>query len=410
MEEAKKRELIENFLTRGVENIIPGKPELEKLLYSDKTLNVYLGIDPTATRIHLGHAFPLRKLQILADLGHNVTFLIGDFTAKVGDTSDKETERPILTDEQIEENFQTYKRQASKLLDFSKIKVHHNSEWLSKLNFADVLKLTQNFSLNDFISRELIKKRLVEGKRVSLPEILYPIMQGYDSYIMDTDIQLGGTDQTFNMQAGRTLIKNMRDKESFVVANGFLPGTDGRKMSKSWGNAIWMEDSPEEIYGKIMSIADEVILTYYLMGTNVETKVIAEARGRLESGENPMILKKELAKIIVRELHNEDAVSLAEEYFRKTVVEKEAGEDAPSYEIKSNEIGVVQDLNGFSGLANIAVETGVVSSKSEFKRLLEEGAIYLNEIRIEKETDKIEINMGETVVRIGKRKYLKLVR
>lgn len=402
---ANKAELIESFLTRGVENIIPNRGELEKVLNSGKKLNVYLGIDPTATRIHLGHAFPLRKLQILADLGHNVTFLIGDFTTKVGDTSDKESERPVLTDEQITENFQTYKRQAAKLLDFTKVQVHHNSEWLSKLNFADVLKLTQSFSLNDFISRELIKKRLTEGKRVSLPEVLYPIMQGYDSYIMDTDIQLGGTDQTFNMQAGRTLLKNLKNKESFVVANGFLPGTDGRKMSKSWGNAIWIEDTPEEIYGKIMSIADDVILTYYLMGTNAEQAVIDESRIRLEKGENPMNIKKELAKIIVKELHGEDAVSLAEEHFMKTVVEKVAGENTPVIKVDFS----VPVLGAEASLAAYALANGLVSSNTEFKTLLKEGAIYLNEKRLDGEAE-LALNQGENVVRIGKRKYLKLVK
>ena len=405
MDEASKKELIESFLTRGVENIIPSRTELEKLLYSDKKLNVYLGIDPTATRIHLGHAFPLRKLQILADLGHNVTFLIGDFTAKVGDTSDKEAERPILTDEQIEENFQTYKKQASKLLDFSKVKVHHNSEWLSKLNFGDVLKLTRNFSLNDFISRELIKKRLSEGKPVSLPEVLYPIMQGYDSYFMDTDIQLGGTDQTFNMQAGRTLQKNLRGKESFVLANGFLPGTDGRKMSKSWGNAIWIEDTPEEIYGKVMSTADDVILTYYLMGTNASQQVIDGARERLENGENPMNLKKELAKIIVSELHGEEQAKPSEEYFENTVVKKIAGEDTPVIKVDFS----VPILGAEASLAAYALANGLVSSNSEFKTLLKEGAIYLNDKRIDGEAE-LELNQGENVVRIGKRKYLKLVK
>src|SRR5258706_4378954 len=190
MDQNEKEKLIESFLTRGIENIIPSRTALETLLYSEKKLNIYLGIDPTATRIHLGHAFPLRKLQIMADLGHHVTFLIGDFTATVGDTSDKETERPVLSRVQIEENFETYKRQAEKFLDFSKVEIHYNSEWLSKLGFGDVLSLCGHFSLNDFISRELVKKRLTEGKRVSLPEVLYPIMQGYDSYIMDTDIQL----------------------------------------------------------------------------------------------------------------------------------------------------------------------------------------------------------------------------
>src|SRR3989339_106406 len=398
-----RNELIESFLTRGVENIIPNKTELKDVLYSGRKLNVYVGVDPTATRIHLGHVTPLRKLQILADLGHNVTFLIGDFTAKIGDTSDKEAERPILTDEQIRENFETYKRQAEKFLDFSRVELHHNSEWLSKLTFGNVLELTQHFSLNDFISRELIKTRLAEGKPVSLPEVLYPIMQGYDSYFMDTDIQLGGTDQTFNMQAGRTLQKNLRGKESFVLANGFLPGTDGRKMSKSWGNAIWIEDSPEEIYGKIMSIADDVLLTYYLMGTNAEQTVIDDANARLEKGENPMNLKKELANIIVRELHGDEAVALAEEHFRKTVVEKMAGTDAPVIKVDF----AVPVLGAEASLAAYVLANGLVTSNTEFKTLLKEGAIYLNEKRIDGEAE-LPLNQGENVVRIGKRKYLKL--
>jgi tyrosyl-tRNA synthetase len=251
----------------------------------------------------------------------------------------------------------------------------------------------------------LIKKRLTEGKRVSLPEMLYPIMQGYDSFVMDTDIQLGGTDQTFNMQAGRTLIKNMKDKESFVVANGFLPGTDGRKMSKSWGNAIWMEDSAEEIYGKIMSIADDVILTYYLMGANIGQSVIDEAKSRLEDGENPMILKKELANIIVKELRGEEAVKIAEEHFRKTVVEKVAGEDTPVIKVEF----AVPVFGAESSLAAYLLANGLVTSNTEFKTLLKEGAIYLNEERITADQD-LKLNPGENVVRIGKRKYLKLLK
>ena len=226
---------IQETLTRGVANIIPGKEELEKILRSGKKLNVYLGIDPTATKIHLGHAIPLRKLQAFAELGHNVIFLIGDFTALIGDTSDKDSERPSLTSEQIEQNFKDYKKQAEKILDFSKVQIKHNSQWLKNLSFTETIRLTHHFSLGDFISRELIKKRLTEGKKVGLHEVLYPVMQGYDSYIMDTDLQLGGTDQTFNMQAGRTLQKNLRNKESFVLSNIFLTGTDGLKMSKTGG-------------------------------------------------------------------------------------------------------------------------------------------------------------------------------
>ena len=220
---------IDELLTRGVANIIPGRELLEKELRSERKLNIYLGIVPTATHIHLGHAVALRKLQEYATLGHHVTFLIGDFTALIGDTSDKDTERPVLTKEEIQNNFQTYKKQAEKVLDFSKVEVRHNSEWLSTLTFEDIVKLTQHFSVGDFVGRELIRRRLDDNKRVGLHEFLYPVMQGYDSYYMDTDLQLGGTDQTFNMQAGRTLQKDLRGKESFVMSNVFLTGTDGRK-------------------------------------------------------------------------------------------------------------------------------------------------------------------------------------
>src|SRR5260221_2285728 len=250
----------EELLTRGVANIIPGKEELRKFLESGKKLNIYLGIDPTATRIHLGHAVALRKLQAFAQLGHNVKFLIGDFTALIGDTSDKDTERPILTNEQIEANFHTYKSQAEKIVDFTKVNVVHNSDWLKKLSFEDIVKLTQHFSVGDFVGRELIRKRLSENKRVGLHEFLYPVMQGYDSYFLDTDLQIGGTDQTFNMQAGRTLQKDIRNKHSFVMTNTILEGTDGRKMSKSWGNAIWLDDTAEDMYAKIMAINDDLII------------------------------------------------------------------------------------------------------------------------------------------------------
>ncbi len=401
MEERRKKELIESLVTRGVENIVPGKDKLIEVLNSGKALNVYLGIDPTATRIHLGHAFPLRKLQILTELGHSVTFLIGDFTAKVGDTSDKETERPMLTDEEIKVNFASYKRQAEKFLDFSRVKVVHNSDWLGKLNFGDILNLASNFSLNDFISRELVKKRLTKGERVSLPEVIYPLMQGYDSYHMDTDIQFGGTDQIFNMQAGRTLQKILRNKESFVIANGFLPGTDGRKMSKSWGNAVWLEDTPEDIYGKIMSITDEVILTYFEMGTNAKKEVIEDAKERLELKENPMNIKRELARLVVEELHGLLAVKTAEDHFQKTVVEKTASEDVKVVKV-SFPLNVV---GGENSLMAVLLDNRIVSSNSEFKILLAEGAIYKDEVRLVREQTIIEPG----TVRVGKRKYLKLI-
>ena len=320
---------IEEVLTRGVTNTIPDKKKLEKVLRSGKKLNVYLGVDPTATRIHIGTAVPLRKLQEFVELGHNVTFLIGDATALIGDTSDKESERPILTPEEIEENFKTYKEQASKILDFSKVKIRFNSEWLKKLNFIETINLAQHFSFGDFAGRELIKKRLGDKKWVGLHEALYPAMQGYDSYFLDTDIQIGGADQTFNMQAGRILQKDLRNKESFILVTGYLEGTDGRKMSKSWGNAIWISDSPDEMFGKVMSLHDDLIIQYFRNATKTPEEEIKEVEKRLKSGENPLNLKKELGIALVTEFYGEGEAENARKVFEKTFQER-----APEFNIK----------------------------------------------------------------------------
>lgn len=385
---------IVDLLTRGVENIIPSCDKLHKLLDSGKKLNVYLGIDPTATKIHLGHAVPLRKLNKLASLGHHVTFLIGDFTALIGDTSDKDTERPVLTKEQIKTNFQTYKKQAEKVLDFSKIEVLHNSQWLKDLKFEDIVKLTQHFSAGDFTSRELIKKRLAEGKHVGLHELLYPVMQGYDSYFMDTDIQLGGTDQTFNMQAGRILQNDLRGKESFIIANGFLAGTDGRKMSKSWGNAIWLDDEPNEMYGKVMSLKDELIIDYFTLATLLPLEEIAAIAGKLKTGENPMTFKKQLAHQIVAELHSDQAANEAEVFFEKTVQHKEIPEDRPkvkNWNISLTSLGTVSRM-----MPNL--------SNSEIKRHINQGSVSWNDVKITDPQTPITPKAGD-ILKVGKRNF-----
>ncbi len=384
---------IGELLTRGVANIIPGKEELTKLLGSGKKLNVYLGIDPTATKIHLGNAVVLRKLNEFAKLGHNVIFLIGDFTALIGDTSDKDTERPVLTSEQIQENFKTYKKQAEKILDFSKISVRNNSEWLKKLSFEDIVKFCQKFGLGDFIGRELIKKRLDQGGRIGLHEMLYPVMQGYDSYFLDTDIQIGGTDQTFNMQAGRTLTKELKNKDSFILATEFLMGTDGRKMSKSWGNAIWLDDKPEDMYAKVMAIKDVLINQYFVLGTNENLEKIE----KIKSGRNPMELKKELAKIIVTELHNADAAKGAQENFEQTVQGEKLPEDIPVYQYISNEPLEIIDL---------LMKTKLSASRAEAKRLIEQGGVSVDE-EVVKSNESPSINNG-SIIRVGKRKFVKI--
>jgi len=391
----------EELLTRGVANIIPGKEALRKLLESGTPLNVYLGIDPTATLIHLGNAVPLRKLQAFAELGHNVTFLIGDFTALIGDTSDKDMERPILTSEEIEKNFQTYKFQAQKILDFTKIQVRFNSEWLKELRFKEVIRLCQHFSAGDFISRELIKKRLTEGKKVGLHELLYPVMQGYDSFMMDTDIQIGGTDQTFNMQAGRTLIHDLKNKESFVIANAFLTGTDGRKMSKTWGNAIWITDAPNEMYGKVMSLNDDLIIQYFTLGTGVTIEQVQAVEKRLGSGENPMVAKKELALRIVSELHSKDVAATAQKEFETRFQKGHITQaDLPTIPLsKLNRVGSILDTLVLSGIA---------VSYTAAKRLVEQKAVKVNSELVTSPKDQPKhkegdiIQAGRKAVRIKK--------
>ncbi len=388
---------MEDILTRSVANIIPNPQALANRLAQDTPLNIYLGIDATATRIHLGHAVTLRKLQAFAQAGHNVTFLIGDFTALIGDTSDKDTERPILTQEQIQINFNTYQSQASKILDFSLVKIVNNSQWLSNLNFTDIIKLCQQFSAGDFYSRELIKTRLQNGKHVGLHEVLYSVMQGYDSYHLDTDLQIGGTDQTFNMQAGRTLQKNLRDKESYVMALEFLTGTDGRKMSKSWGNAIWLEDSPNDMYGKIMSIKDELIIEYFTHATNTSIEQINQIQQELKQGDNPMEFKKILAHKITSELHSNELANQAQQFFQNTVQSNQIPQDTPTINLAKSNWTPIELLSHLQ----------LTTSNSESRRLIEQGGFRINNQQIIQIDSPLQINESD-VIQLGKRKYLKL--
>lgn len=387
-------DIIDEILNRGVANIIPSKELLEKELKTGRKLNIYLGIDPTFTKLHIGNGVVLRKIEQFASAGHNVTFLIGDYTTLIGDTSDKDSERPNLTKEQIEENFKTYKKQAEKILDFSKVKVRYNSEWLGKLTYEEIVKLTKNFSLGDFISRELIKKRLNEGKYINLSEVLYPVAQAYDSFSMDTDIQVGGTDQTFNMQAGRTLQKNWKNKESFVLTTPILEGTDGRKMSKSYDNAIWLDDNAFDMYAKVMAINDDLILQYYLLATSVPMEKVTQIEKTLKDGESPMIIKKSLAFEIVKELHGDEEAKKAKENFEKTVQNKELPTDIPTVKIKDKNQTIEDLLYGEK----------IIESKSEIKRLSEQGGLSLNDKGIKSE-DMAE----EGILKIGKNRYYKLI-
>lgn len=378
---------IDELLTRGVANIIPSRTVVEKALRSEKKLNVFCGFDVTASHLHIGNAVPMRKLQQFIDLGHHVTFLIGDFTTLVGDTSDKETERPIIPEEEIEKNWQLFAPQAGKVIDFSKVNVVRNSQWLSKLTFKEVVRLMQRFSLNDFISRELIKKRLVQGKSINLSEVIYPIMQGYDSYFMDTDIQVGATDQTFNMQAGRSLQKQLRNKESFVITFDFLTGTDGRKMSKSWGNAIWLDDEAINMFGKVMAIRDDLIDEYFLLATNLP-------QDKFPKDKHPMGKKKKLSWQIVSELHSAKAADQAQHQFESTFQEGELPQDIPVYHLEAQR-----------SVVNILVTTQLAKSKSEARRLVEQGGVRINQSVITNSQQ--QVGSGD-VIQVGPRKIVKL--
>lgn len=391
---------IKELLTRGVANIIPSKQAVETLLRSEKKLHIYVGIDPTATKIHLGHGVLLRKLQSFAQLGHRVTFLIGDFTAMIGDTSDKDTGRPILSREEIERNFQTYKLQAEKIVDFSKVAVVYNSTWLKKLRFEDMLALTEHFAVGDFVGRELIRRRLNDNKRVSLRETLYPVMQGYDSYHLDTDIQLGGTDQTFNMQAGRTLQKDLRNKESAIVATTFLLGTDGRKMSKSWGNAIWLDDTPNDMYAKVMAITDALILDYFILATKTPLHDIEDIKKDIASGKHPMEIKKRLAYDIVAELYSGEDAHIAQEHFKKTVQNKETPTDIPV-------VSVEQAFEQGKWAIDVLIGTKLATSRTEAKRLIQQGGVEINSEIITEPNQIINFTEG-MIIKVGKRKYAKI--
>lgn len=261
--------------------------------------------------------------------------------------------------------------------------------------FEDIVKLCQHFSIGDFTSRELIRKRMDEGKRVALHEVLYPVMQGYDSYFMNTDIQIGGTDQTFNMQAGRTLQKDLREKESFVLATEFLPGTDGKKMSKTGGNAIWLDENPNDMFAKVMAINDDVILTYYTLGTNTKAEEIEKIKKQLENGENPMKIKKELAKHIVTELHSKNDAQKAQENFEKTVQQRELPTEILEVTVAEN-VSINEAL---------LVELGLAESKSEAKRLFQQHGVEVDGKKIETETKKITSGM---ILKVGKRNIRKI--
>ena len=391
---------VEHVLTRGVAEILPGKESLEKLL-SEKKIRVYLGIDPTGSLLTLGHSVVLRKLQQFAELGHEVILLIGNGTVKIGDPTGKDSTRPELTDEQIEENFKTWKEQASKVLDFSKITIKHNGDWLDKLTYSDMVKLMAKTTVQQLMERDMFQERLNASKPIHGHEIMYPLLQGYDSVAMDVDLEIGGTDQTFNMMMGRSLQKQYNDREKWVLTTPIINGTDGRKMSKSYGNFIALTENPTDMYGKLMSVADEQIIEYFQVLTDLDDGVILTMARAIESGENPMQFKKQLAFMITEQYHNTAAAENAENHFKKTVQNKQIPANIPAI-----------SLSGATNVLDALNRCMPDESNSNLRRLVEQGAVEFfyaettqkpNDpfaaLELEKDGSSLE------TIRIGKRNY-----
>lgn len=384
---------INDLLTRGVEDVLV-RESLVSRLKSGEQLRIKLGVDPTSANIHLGRAIVIRKLRDFQRLGHKVIFLVGDFTAQIGDPSDKLEKRPMLTTEKIKENLKTYKEQVGKIIDLNKAEFVFNSSWLSKLTFKEVAELAESFSVSQMTSRRNFKERLDRGDEVSLREFLYPIMQGYDSVALKSDVELGGFDQLFNLKAGRTIQKHFGMKEQDILTTSMLDGTDGRKMSSSWGNVIAINDSADEMFGKVMSVRDELIEKYFILCTDVSLEDISEIMKKVSEGGNPKDAKLRLAKEIVALYHNEKESDKAEENWVKTF-----SEGGVPDEVQEVFVGVNEKFS------EIVLNNNLVSSNSDWKRLVEQGGVSLDG---EKITDpNMEVKSG--VLKIGKKKFLKII-
>jgi tyrosyl-tRNA synthetase len=394
---------IEELLTRSVVNVLPSKDDLRKILLSGKKLRIYIGADATGSRLHIGHATNFMILEKFRQLGHEVIVLFGDFTAKIGDPTDKGTARKPLTDTEVKKNLKTWEKQVSKIVKISHFgngaRIVRNSKWLSKLSFSDVIDLASNFTVQQMLERDMFQKRIEEKKPIHLHEFFYPLMQGYDSVVLDVDLEVGGNDQTFNMMAGRTLQKNLNNKEKFVLPTTLLvnPKTGKKMMNKSEGTAVWLDDKAEEMFGKIMSLADETIIPIFIDCTYVTIEEIEKIKQEMAGGVNPRDVKVRLAKEIVAIYHSKKEADKAEADFVNTF--KDGG--------LPEKIDEVMATNG-EALSELSVKAGLVKSKGEFRRLVLENAVS-NQETGDKITDPNWKVISTAIFKIGKRRFLKVI-
>jgi tyrosyl-tRNA synthetase len=373
------KDKIEEVLTRGVEKIYPSKEALEKVLRSGKRLRLYQGFDPSAPSLHLGNYVGLMKLRQFQKLGHEVIFLVGDFTGMIGDPTDKLAARKQLTREQVLANCENWKKQASKMLDFSGLnpaKWLFNSQWLDKLSFAGLLELACHLTYQQMIKREMFQKRLQKDKDIYLQEFLYPMMQGYDSVAMDVDLEVGGSDQMFNMLIGRDLMKKIKGKEKFVLTTKLLVDKEGKKVGKTTGNALFLNAPAEEFYGGIMSFPDEILILSFELLTNVPLQSIKSLKN------NPLTMKKRLAWEVTKILYGETAANKSQEEFEKVFQKKEKPTTMPTFQTSGKSYSLV----------DLLAATHLAASRSEAKRLIQQKAVDFD---------------GE-ILQVGKKRFVRI--
>ncbi len=383
------RERIEEFLKRGVADIVK-KDSLEEKLKSGKKLRVKHGVDPTTSDLHIGHAAVYLKMKELQEMGHQIVFLIGDFTGRFGDPTQKLAVRQLRSKKEVMSLAKNYLRQAGKIIDLKKTEIRRNSEWYDKMSAEDLLKLMSNFTVHRMLERDMFQKRIEQKKEIRLQEPVYPVLQGYDSVVLESDIAICGNDQLFNEIKGRDLQREFNQPPQDVVATRLLVGLDGKeKMSQSLGNDIGIEEASKEQYGKIMSIPDSLIREYFELATRISLKDVKKG--------NPRELKARLARVIVGIYHGEKEAKKAEQEFNRIFRENQAPEEMPEVKIPEKEIPVL----------DLLVKTGLASSKSEAKRLIQQKGVKINK-EVQQDWDKEIIIEKGMVVRVGKRRFARI--
>ncbi len=398
-----QEEKIKEIIERSVAGITEGESLIKKLR-SGRSLRVKFGIDPTGPQLHLGRAMQFWKLRQFQELGHKIVLIIGDITAQIGDASDKDAMRKPLSQKEITANLKDYRSQIGRIINIKKAEVRYNSEWLGKLKAADLLRLTMNFTAQQMIQRRNFKERWDAGKPIGLHELSYPVLQGYDSVMVKADVELGGTDQLFNLLAGRIMQKAFGHDPQDIMTLKMLPGLDGRKMSTSWGNVVNITDEPGDMFGKIMSLKDDLILPYFELCTLLPPKTLHELKGSLENGANPRDIKIKLAEEIAALYNGPEIASRAKGDFEKIFTQKElVPESITLLKISCIEREVILA----EALSEISQAAGLNLSHTELKRLISQKAVEVNEIPVTDSRGKIKLQKGD-IVRIGKRRFFRM--